>query len=165
MSTEKESANEVSNYSDWKTTNRAILEKFSDKRVMIPFSGGKDSSVVLFLIQKAAEEFDFSCEVHGVLFPSRVYSAEALKKIDSYWCKRNTKIVWHKAPVSDECLAEALKGGQTPCLTCIQMKKSVLQSQFKTMISDWSSICDNNELFSLGSCECHTRTYIKIHFF
>ena len=128
------------NYSDWKTTNRAILEKFSDKRVMMPFSGGKDSSVVLFLIQKAAEEFDFSCEVHGVLFPSRVYSAEALKKIDFYWCKRNTKIVWHKAPVSDECLAEALKGGQTPCLTCIQMKKSVLQSQFKTMISDWSSI-------------------------
>jgi len=128
------------NYSTWKTNNQAILEDFSDKKVMIPYSGGKDSSVVLYLIQKAAEEFDFSYEVHGVSFPAHVYSAGDLKKIDYYWHKRNVSIIWHKVPVSDECLAEAVKNGQSPCLICIQMKKKLLLSQSSRMISDWKSI-------------------------
>ena len=104
------------------------------------YSGGKDSSVALYLIQKAAEEFDFSYEAHGVLFPTHVYSAGNLKKIDSYWHKRNVSIIWHKVPVSDECLAEAVKNGRSPCLTCIKMKKQILISQLIPMISDWNSI-------------------------
>ncbi|MBW1781153.1 MAG: hypothetical protein JRL30_10480 [Deltaproteobacteria bacterium] len=128
------------NYSTWKTNNQAILEDLSDKKVMVPYSGGKDSSVVLHLIQKAAEEFDFSYEAHGILFPAHVYATQDVKKINSYWHKRNVSIIWHKMPVSDDCLAEALKDGQTPCLTCIQMKKKFLLSQLKSMISDWNSI-------------------------
>ncbi len=128
------------NYSTWKTDNQTILEDLSDKKVMIPYSGGKDSSVVLYLIQRAAEEFDFSCEAHAVFFPAHVYSAGDVKKIESFWHKRNVRINWHKVPVSDECLAEALRDGQTPCLTCIQMKKKFLLSQLGRMISDWNSI-------------------------
>ena len=128
------------NYSTWKTNNQAILEDLSDKKVMIPYSGGKDSSVVLYLIQKAAEEFDFNYEAHGVFFPAHVYSDRDVKKIDSYWHKKNVSIIWHKVPVSDECLAEALKKGQSPCLTCIQMKKKILVSKLNRMISDWNSI-------------------------
>jgi len=128
------------NYSTWKTNNQAILEDLSDKKVMVPYSGGKDSSVVLYLIHKAAEEFDFSYEAHGVFFPANVYSAGDVKKIDSYWHKKNVSIIWHKVPVSDECLAEALKDGQSPCLTCIQMKKKILVSQLNQMVSDWNSI-------------------------
>jgi tRNA(Ile)-lysidine synthase TilS/MesJ len=128
------------NYSTWKTKNQDILKDFSDKKVMIPYSGGKDSSVVLYLIQKAAEEFDFSYEAHGVFFPANVYSAVDVKKIDSYWHKKNVSIIWHKVPVSDECLAEALKKGQSPCLTCMQTKKKILLSQLNRMVSDWNSI-------------------------
>jgi len=128
------------NYSTWKTSNQAILEDLTDKKVMVSYSGGKDSSVALYLIQKAAEEFDFSYEAHGVLFPANVYSAEDVKKIDSYWHKRNVNIIWHKVPVSDECLAEALKDRQSPCLTCTQTKKKILVSQLNRMISDWNSI-------------------------
>ena len=51
------------NYSAWKTNNQAILEDLSDKKVMISYSGGKDSSVVLYLIRKAAKEFGFSYEI------------------------------------------------------------------------------------------------------
>ncbi len=128
------------NYSTWKSNNQAILENLSDKKVMVPYSGGKDSSVVLYLIQKAAEEFDFNYEAHGVFFPANVYSDRDVKKIDSYWHKKNVSIIWHKVPVSDECLAEALKKGQSPCLTCIQTKKKILISQLNQMISDWNSI-------------------------
>jgi len=128
------------NYSTWKTNNLAILEDLSDKKVMISYSGGKDSSVVLYLIRKAAKEFGFSYEAHGVFFPANVYSAGDVKRIDSYWHKKNVNIIWHKVPVSDECLAEALKKGQSPCLTCIQMKKKILVSQLNQMISDWNSI-------------------------
>ncbi len=128
------------NYSTWKTHNQAILEALYDKKVMISYSGGKDSSVVLYLIHKASEEFDFSYEAHGVFFPTNVYSAGDVKKIDSYWHKRNVSIIWHKVPVSDECLAEAVKKGQSPCLTCSQTKKKILVSQLKRMISDWNSL-------------------------
>lgn len=128
------------NYSTWKTNNQAILEDLSDKKVVISYSGGKDSSVVLYLIQKAAEEFDFSYEAHGVFFPTHVYSAGDKKKIDSYWHKRNVSINWHKVSVSDEILAEALKDGHNPCLTCSQIKKKILVSQLNRMISDWDSI-------------------------
>jgi tRNA(Ile)-lysidine synthase TilS/MesJ len=126
-------------YSAWKTHNQAILENFSDKKVMISYSGGKDSSVVLYLIQKAAEEFNFNYEAHGVFFPANVYSSGDVKKINSYWHKRNVSIIWHKVPVSDGCLAEALKDGKSPCLTCIQMKKKILLSQLNRMVSDWDS--------------------------
>ena len=128
------------NYSTWKTNNQAILEDLSDKKVMISCSGGKDSSVVLYLLQKASEEFNFSFEAHGVFFPANVYSAGDVKKIDSYWHKRNVSIIWHKVPVSDECLAEALKIGQSPCLTCTQTKKKILGSHLKRTISDWNSL-------------------------
>jgi len=122
------------NYSTWKTSNQAILEDLTDKKVMVSYSGGKDSSVALYLIQKAAEEFDFSYEAHGVLFPANVYSAEDVKKIDSYWHKRNVNIIWHKVPVSDECLAEALKDRQSPCLTCTQTQHSnIYQEPFFLM--------------------------------
>jgi tRNA(Ile)-lysidine synthase TilS/MesJ len=127
-------------YSAWKKNNQAILKDLSDKKVMIPYSGGKDSSVVLSLMGKAAEEFDFSYEAHGVIFPAHVYSDKDVKIIDTYWQKRNVSITWHKVPVSDECLAETLKDGQSPCLTCIQMKKKILVSQLNRMISDWNSI-------------------------
>jgi len=37
------------NYSTWKTNNQAILEDLSDKKVMVPYSGGKDSSADIFV--------------------------------------------------------------------------------------------------------------------
>ena len=127
------------NYSSWKEYNQAILQDLSDKKVIVPYSGGKDSSVVLYLIQKAAEEFNFNYETHGVFFPAEVYSAADVKKIDSYWHKRNVNIIWHKVSASDECLAEALKKGQSPCSTCIHMKKQTLRSRVNRAISDWNS--------------------------
>lgn len=128
------------NYSTWKTSNQSILEELSDKTVLISYSGGKDSSVCLYLIQKAAEEFGFSYEAHGVFFPAHVYSTKDVKKIESYWYKRNVNINWHKVSIPDECLDEALKDGQSPCLTCAQTKKKILISHLKQMVSDWNSI-------------------------
>ena len=128
------------NYSTWKKSNQAILEDLSDKKVIISYSGGKDSSVGLYLIQKAAEEFGFSYEAHGVFFPAHVYSAKDVKRIESYWHKRNVNINWHKVSVPDERLDEALKDGQSPCLTCAQTKKKILISHLNQMVSDWNSI-------------------------
>ncbi|NNK86051.1 MAG: phosphoadenosine phosphosulfate reductase family protein [Desulfobacterales bacterium] len=128
------------NYSTWKTSNQSILKDLSGKKVMIAYSGGKDSSVGLYLIQKAAEEFGFSYEAHGVFFPTHVYSAKDVKRIESYWHKRNVNIHWHKVPVSETCLEQALKDGQSPCLTCTQTKKKFLISYLNQMVSDWNSI-------------------------
>ncbi|MEJ2095672.1 MAG: hypothetical protein P8Y38_00715 [Deltaproteobacteria bacterium] len=60
-------------YSVWRDDHQDILEKLKHKQVLMTYSGGKDSSIILHFIQRAAEEFDFSFETHAVPFPSHVF--------------------------------------------------------------------------------------------
>lgn len=139
-------------YSLWKKDNQPILKELSHKKALILFSGGKDSSVVLSLMQKAQKEFNFSFETHGVIFPTNVYSDKDIKAINDYWRQRNIRITWHESEVSDDCLAEAVKEGRSPCLACIQMKKKILSSHLREMISDrHSSIVMSYSLWDLVS--------------
>lgn len=128
------------NYSVWKKDNQTILKSLTDKKIILSYSGGKDSSVTLFLIQKAAKEFGFNFETHAAVFPQYVYSEEDMKRLDAYWRERNVGIEWHDVPATDEHLAEALNEGMNPCLVCGQMKKKILVSHLKNNISDWKSL-------------------------
>lgn len=127
-------------YSLWKKDHWSILEELSNKKIIIPFSGGKDSSVVLSLIQKASEEIDINFEAHGAIFPTRVFSKKDIKSIDAYWKQKNVHIHWHESEVSEDCLTEAVDEGRSPCLTCIHTKKKVLMSYLQKAISDWQSV-------------------------
>ncbi len=69
-------------YSQWKKDNQTILEELSHKKLVVPFSGGKDSSVVLSLIHEASKEFDINFEAHGAIFPANVFSKDHLHVVN-----------------------------------------------------------------------------------
>ena len=118
-------------YSVWRDEHSAILDCLKDKRFLMTFSGGKDSSLILHFIQKAAGEFGFSFETHAVPFPAYVLNAEETEKLNAYWQERGVRVIWHQVPVSDEKLKDALEQKISPCMICNQTKKEVLMNFFK----------------------------------
>lgn len=116
----------VLTYEEWKTRHRRILESFPGKTLMMFFSGGKDSSLVLHFIQKAGEEFGFSFNTHAGMYPHHVYSSKDRESLDRYWKSRGVEIHWHEIRESDERLATALAEGVSPCLVCNTAKKKDL---------------------------------------
>ena len=128
------------NYSIWKKDNRSILEDFSHKRILVAYSGGKDSSVILHFLQKAAEDFGFRFEAHAALFPHHVLTEMEVSKLDGYWNKRGVDIKWHDVSVPDEQLEQALRGGVNPCLICKQSKKKKILNNFIQSNSQWENL-------------------------
>ena len=111
------------NYHQWKTQYGRFLETFSQKKVMLFFSGGKDSSVALHFIQQASREYGFSFETHAGIYPHHVFTSADRNRIDSYWNARGIVINWHAVSESDDQLAAALAESVSPCLICNTTKK------------------------------------------
>jgi tRNA(Ile)-lysidine synthase TilS/MesJ len=83
------------------------------------FSGGKDSSLLLYFLQSASEEFKFTFEAHAGVFPQHRYTASDVNRIDSFWKKRGVEIQWHDLEASDDRLEKA----HDPCAVCQQVRK------------------------------------------
>ena len=75
-------------YAIWKRDHKSILESFSDKKVIVTYSGGKDSSVILYFLQKAAADFNFIFETHAALFPHHVFTEADITRLVHYWNNR-----------------------------------------------------------------------------
>lgn len=114
------------NYLDWKNDNRLILESFPGKTIMMLYSGGKDSSVALHLIQKASTEFGFTFRTFAGIFPHHVFSLKDQDILDSYWRAHDVAINWHTLEDTDDRLDSALSEGVSPCLVCNTAKKRAL---------------------------------------
>ena len=127
-------------YSIWKKDNVDILNNLIGKKIILSYSGGKDSSVTLFLMQKAAKEFGFDFETHAAVYPQHVYSKKDMKALNAYWHERDMRVEWHDVPATDAHLTKALEEGVSPCWVCGQMKKKILVSHLKDKISDWESL-------------------------
>jgi tRNA(Ile)-lysidine synthase TilS/MesJ len=128
------------NYQQWKTQHGQFLETFSQKKVMMFFSGGKDSSVVLHFIEQASREYGFSFETHAGIYPHHVFASADHKRINDYWNDRGVVINWHAVPESDDQLAAALAEGVSPCLICNTVKKKKLMEHFKGLAIDMNSL-------------------------
>ena len=120
-------------YLNWKNEYQGILNGFSDKKIMLAYSGGKDSSVVLDLMKEAQREFGFHMEAHGVVFPNHVLTADEQHRLKSYWQERQIEIHWHQSSIFDSELSNAVNKGESPCRVCNRAKKKVLINHFKTM--------------------------------
>ena len=72
-------------YQEWKNRHRQTLESFPGKSVMMFFSGGRDSSVVLHFLQQAGTEFGFSFDVRAGVSPRIMFTRRtfAIKSIDT----------------------------------------------------------------------------------
>jgi 3'-phosphoadenosine 5'-phosphosulfate sulfotransferase (PAPS reductase)/FAD synthetase len=81
-----------SDYVLWKKEQEPILTTLRGKEVWVLFSGGKDSSLALYFVHAASEEFGFSLQVHVGTFPKHRYTPREMDRIDLL-CGSPT-IVW-----------------------------------------------------------------------
>lgn len=127
-------------YETWKSDHVSFLESFSGKTVILTFSGGKDSSAGLHLMQRASSEFDFDLDVHAVLFPHHVYTYAEVEVMEKYWEQRGIRIRWHKGESADRELERAVQEGIDPCSVCNRAKKTILIREGRSLFADPESI-------------------------
>ena len=128
--------NSAIDYHQWKEEHKTLLDTFSDKNVMMLFSGGKDSSLAMDFLLRAGKEFGFDFEAHAAIFPVHRYTDAERERIGSYWDKRGADITWHDMSETDEYLENA----PNPCVACQKLRKKLLKSSLTNSIEDWSSL-------------------------
>lgn len=127
-------------YSKWKNEHQSILKTLINKKTIVTFSGGKDSSVTLFLIEKASKEFGFNFEIHAALFPQKVFGDTTKINIEQFWQSRGININWHEIQESDNVLQDVISHNIDPCLMCGQIKKQAMVQYVKESIKDFSTL-------------------------
>lgn len=127
-------------YEQWINDNKENLLKLNNKELIMAYSGGKDSSVVLHFLEKAARTYNFNVEAHGIIIPEHVLTESERNKLDDYWRKRGITIFWHKVLDADKNLSQAPEQGISPCLICNRTKKNELMSYFKRTKPDWEKL-------------------------
>jgi len=125
------------NYSNWKKDHKSILESLPGKKIVMSYSGGKDSSIILDFILMAGKEFGFNFQTYAVLFPHHVFTDIDKNRLDSYWGERGVSIVWHEISETDQYLDDALKRELNPCSTCGQIKRNFFINYLKNSVTDW----------------------------
>ena len=123
-------------YSCWKDEYNYLLKDLSNKKIIVLYSGGKDSSLTLDYIVRAGEEFGFTFDVHTSAFPIHRYTAEEKEKIQTYWDNRGVDIIWHEPQQSDEILETA----DNPCKKCQLTNKKLLNDILTRMGEDWDRL-------------------------
>ncbi len=117
---------EALDYPAFRARVQEELAALRGRRALMFFSGGRDSSVVLHFLERAAREFSFSFETHAALFPPHVYAGGERERLDDYWRGRGVAIVWHDIPADESALEEARARGVSPCRLCNEAKKAAL---------------------------------------
>jgi tRNA(Ile)-lysidine synthase TilS/MesJ len=123
-------------YHQWKEEYKSTLERFSDKNVLLLFSGGRDSSLVMDFMVRAKKEFGFYFNAHAGAYPVHRYSDKEKKKIESYWRKRGIEVQWHDLGKTDDYIKNEIN----PCLKCQKLRKQMLKTILGDMVDDWDNL-------------------------
>ncbi|MCG6878009.1 MAG: hypothetical protein LJE96_02475 [Deltaproteobacteria bacterium] len=123
-------------YSQWKLEHESILNDFSRKEIFFLFSAGKDSSLAMHFMVKAADEFGFAFQAHSGAFPVHRYDAKEKNRISSYWERRGIRPEWHESRETDVILDAKEK----PCLTCQSIRKKMLHDFMSENVKDWKNL-------------------------
>ena len=123
-------------YASWKQNYSSALEGLKGKRVYVLFSGGKDSSLCMHLLLKAAGEFGFSFESHAGAFPLHRYTASEMERIAAYWQGRGAAIHWHDVGQDDAFL----EGVANPCMSCQEIRRQKLNTVLTKTVKEWNNL-------------------------
>jgi len=118
-------------YEKWRSDNKIELQKLEGKDVIVAFSGGKDSSVVLHFLDLARKTYKFNLEAGGIIIPEHVLTSDERNRLNRYWENRGINILWHSVNDADKKLNEAPGQGISPCLICNRTKKNELMDYFR----------------------------------
>ncbi len=113
-------------YSTWKTDHLSAIRGFAGKKIILTFSGGKDSSAGLYLLHRASLEFNFEIQPHAVKFPRHVFPEPEVQKLEDYWQQQGVRIHWHNTATSDKELEPGIANDANPCHVCNRAKKRIL---------------------------------------
>jgi tRNA(Ile)-lysidine synthase TilS/MesJ len=116
----------------WMKEYNAILENLAHKRVLLFYSGGKDSSLCMDLMLGASREYQFSFEAHAGAFPKHRYTLEEKNRLNRFWQERGIPIRWHAFSEDDS----ELEGAEDPCFHCQQVRKQLLLRIVKDRAED-----------------------------
>ena len=123
-------------YRHWKLEHESILKDFGQKEIFFLFSAGKDSSLTMHFMVKAAEEFGFAFQAHLGAFPVHRYNFQEKERISSYWEKRGIRPVWHEPKETDIILEDK----EEPCLTCQSIRKKMLHGFLSKSVKNWKNL-------------------------
>jgi len=127
-------------YSTWKTGYLPALKGFEGKKIILTYSGGKDSSAGLYLLRRASLEFNFEIQPHAVKFPRHVFPASEIQKLDDYWRRQGVRIQWHDAVTSDKELEPGIGNDANPCHVCNRTKKRILIEKGQAIFGEPHSV-------------------------
>ncbi len=128
-------------YSNWQSFHHDTLKTFTGKDIVISYSGGKDSSILVDFFLRAQPIYGFTLHVHAVAFPTHVFPFEDKEALDQYWQDRGVNIVWHGPGTHcDADLDRLFDEKKSPCVLCSQAKKSSLFTHFKTQDTCWENL-------------------------
>jgi len=112
---------------DFLESNREHLEASRGKLLAVTFSGGKDSSACLSLLNNLKTRFDFRVHAFLYAFPIHRYSGAYLRKLRSHWANLGVKLTVQEPDEPDRVLADS----PTPCRVCQGVRKQALTSLFR----------------------------------
>ena len=117
---------------NWIAEHDSFLNRLAERNVIVTFSGGKDSSVVLHFMAEAATRYGYRVQAHGVGFPHHVLNAREQETLSGYWQRRGVPIQWYQSAQGDDTLEKAENQGLSPCLVCNQIKKKAALEHFQS---------------------------------
>ncbi len=122
-------------FNRWIDKNDDYLKACRGKMLAVTYSGGKDSSAALYLLNRAKEKYEYHMEAFLYAFPVHRYSKEELTQLEGYWRKNSVSVNSYFPDVDDSIL----KGVANPCRVCQDLRKKqllILFDMYKERIED-----------------------------
>jgi tRNA(Ile)-lysidine synthase TilS/MesJ len=123
-------------YALWEKEQESVLISLKGKEVWVLFSGGKDSSLALYLLHEASKKFGFSFKAHAGSYPKHRYTPSEMARTDGFWEEKGVQILWHNVDISDDFLETA----ENPCAVCQRERKRLLYNVVAEGVTDLSKL-------------------------
>ena len=114
---------------EWEKRNREYLTRFAGKKLVVAYSGGKDSTVCVHLLNGVKEKYGFTVEAHLYAFPRHLYNPAYRAAVTGYWESHGVPFGYHEATEADPEIRDL----EDPCLLCQKVRKRALLSLFPKM--------------------------------
>ncbi len=113
-------------FDKWEVANSPYLKKCGGKTLAVTYSGGKDSSVTLYMLNKTRDRYGFVIQAYLYAFPVHRYTGESLKVLKEYWREEGVTVNSY-FPDADDSI---LEGVENPCRVCQNLRKKQLLTLF-----------------------------------